>query len=236
MSIYDDLEGVARRSMTLFFLIDASGSMKGSKIGAVNEAILNVVPELRDVSENNADALVKIAALAFSTGARWMYETPVEAEKFQWSYIDAGGLTDMGEAFKMLEGKLSKKEFMRETYGAFAPALFLLSDGAPTDDYKNSLEKLRKNNWFKHAIKVAVAIGDDADRDMLAEFTGNPESVLITHTPEALKRMIKFVSVTASKIASQSASVGAKSKEETFIEQAKEFASVNPEDLEADNW
>ena len=65
---------------------------------------------------------------------------------------------------------------------------FLLSDGEPTDNYKHGLEKLKQNNWFKKAIKVAVAIGEDANKAVLAEFTGNKEAVLTVHTPEALTK------------------------------------------------
>ena len=98
--------------------------------------------------------------------------------------------------------------FMRDVAGSFAPAIFLLSDGEPTDEYKKELGRLKENNWFKKAIKVAVAIGEDANRDVLAEFTGSKEAVVAVHTPEALVKMIRFVSVTASQIGSQSSGVG----------------------------
>lgn len=91
---------------------------------------------------------------------------------------------------------------MRDVAGSFAPAIFLLSDGEPTDEYKKELGRLKENNWFKKAIKVAVAIGEDANRDVLAEFTGSKEAVVAVHTPEALVKMIRFVSVTASQIGS----------------------------------
>jgi uncharacterized protein YegL len=38
MALIDKIE-IPRRRMALFFIIDASGSMEGSKIGAVNTAI-----------------------------------------------------------------------------------------------------------------------------------------------------------------------------------------------------
>ena len=39
MGIYDNVEGVARKSMVMFFLIDTSGSMEGRSIAAVNDAM-----------------------------------------------------------------------------------------------------------------------------------------------------------------------------------------------------
>ena len=35
MGIYDGAVEVSRRTMTLFFLVDTSGSMEGSKIGTL---------------------------------------------------------------------------------------------------------------------------------------------------------------------------------------------------------
>jgi uncharacterized protein YegL len=205
MGLQDAVEAIPRKTMVLFFLIDTSGSMAGSKIGAVNAAIEEVIPELRDISQANADALVKVAALEFSSGVKWITSEPLDVDQFHWNNIDAAGMTDLGAACAELSEKLSTKAFMREATGSFAPALFLLSDGAPTDDFDAGLLELQKNNWYKQAIKVAIAIGDDAQKDTLARFTGGMESVLEVHNAAALKKLIKFVSVRASKIASQSA-------------------------------
>ncbi len=207
MSILDSVS-IPRRTMVLFFLVDTSGSMDGDKIGAVNEAIREVLPEIKAISAENADALIKIAVLDFSSGARWLYNTPIEADQFAWNNLEAGGLTDMGVAFNMLNDKLSRTQFMADAVGSYAPAIFMMSDGEPTDEYKKGLVELRRNKWFKVAIKVAVAIGSDANTEILKEFTGNDECVLTVRTPAALKKMIRFASVTASQIGSKSSGVG----------------------------
>lgn len=238
-NIYDDVVEVARRTMVLFFIVDTSGSMDGTKIGTLNQAIEDVIPEIRELSENNADASIKIAVLEFSSGARWVTPAPVPADGFEWEYLNAIGLTDFGEACKALNEKLSRNSFMSDITGSFAPAIFLLSDGAPTDSYRDGLDMLWNNNWFKKAIKVAVAIGDDANKAVLAEFTGDDESVLSVHNPESLKKMIRFVSVTSSQIGSQSTAVGegavdeVRSKQEVFIEQVN--AAYNSGDFDEDD-
>ena len=241
-----DVVSIPRRTMVLFFLVDTSGSMNGDKIGAVNEAIREVIPEIKDISSENADALIKIAVLEFSSGARWLYNTPIEADQFIWTNLEAGGLTDMGIAFNMLNEKLSRTQFMADAVGSFAPAIFMMSDGEPTDDYKKSLEELRKNRWFKVAIKVAVAIGSDANAEILKEFTGNEECVLTVRTPEALKKMIRFASVTASQIGSKSSGVGvggdtndqdSNQKAVDFADQIKTFQQDNDDSTDVqDGW
>ena len=205
-----DTVPIPRKTMVLFFIVDTSGSMMGSKIGEVNSAIEEVLPELKELSESNADAQIKIAVLEFSSGARWLTPGgPIEVENYFWNDLNASGVTDFGDACIQLNEKLSTKAFMQEATGSFAPALFLLSDGGPTDDYKSGIDALKQNNWFKKAIKVAVAIGADADKSVLEEFTGSREAVLEVHTPAMLRKMIKFISIRASEIASRSANVGA---------------------------
>jgi len=200
-----DKVAVPRRTMVLFFIVDTSGSMEGDKIGAVNTAIREVIPEIREVSEGNAGALIKIAALEFSAGARWITaDGPVEAAQFNWNNLDAAQVTDFGAMCRALNEKLSRKAFMAEATGSFAPALFLLSDGEPTDDWQKGLDMLKQNNWFKAALKIAVAIGKDANKDVLKAFTGNKETVLEVYSAAALMQMIRFVSIRASEIGSKS--------------------------------
>ena len=227
MGIYDDVVEVTRRTMVLFFVVDTSGSMNGAKIGTVNSAIEEIVPELKDISEENADAMIKVATLTFSSGAKWINE-PISAETFRWNYLNAQGVTDLGKAFDELNDKLSRNAYMGDISGSFAPVIFLMSDGEPTDNYMDSLEVLRENNWFKKAIKVAVAIGKDANKRVLSEFTGNPEAVITVHSPEALKKWIQFVSVTASQIGSRSANAtGGQSATVTGEQTEKPKSKIN---------
>ncbi len=221
MSLLDEVVSVPRRTMTLFFLVDTSGSMAGSKIGAVNDAVTNVMPMLNEISESNPDAEIRAAALEFSTGVRWLYSEPKPASEFIWQDVSAGGLTSLGEACLELNSKLSRSGFMKSASGSFAPAVILLSDGGPTDDYKNGISHLKNNNWFKAAIKIAIAIGEDADINVLSEFTGTSEAVFTVHNIDALKQIIRVVAVTSSQIGSKSSSAGDSTKQAQVIEDVK---------------
>jgi uncharacterized protein YegL len=231
MGIFDKkVEGIVRRQMVLFFMVDTSGSMEGTKIGAVNTAIKEVLPELNDIG--GSDVELKIACLKFSSGFEWMHTAPVPVENFTWNQIGADGVTDLGAACKELSKKLDKNAFLNAPSASVAPAIFLMSDGEPTDDFDGGLNALKQNSWFKYAIKVAVAIGDDANVDELAKFTGNREAVIKVHTPEALKKMIRFVSVTSSKIGSTSQPVQdgqIESKQDAMIDQIKDMQQTEPD-------
>lgn len=239
-NIFDGVGEIVKREMVLFFLIDQSGSMAGTKIGAVNTAIREAIPMLRDVG--GSDAKIKIATLLFSSGCHWMYAAPIAAEDFEWAPIEADGVTDFGAALKELSKKMSKTAFLSSPSASVAPAIFLMSDGQPTDEYEEGLKLLRENRWFKHAIRVAIAIGEDADTGVLTEFTGNSEAVITAHTPEALRKLIRFVTVTSSKIGSQSQPVSDDgtiiTKQDDMIQNIGDYLADNPDidQTAADEW
>lgn len=228
---------IARKTMVLFFLADTSGSMAGTKIGSMNDAIRETVPDLKDLSSGNPDAAIKIAALQFNSDISWLYPQPIDSEDFAWNDLRSGGLTSFGSALRELNIRLSKEQFLQEAAGSYAPVIILLSDGEPTDEYKQELENIKKNNWFKHAIKIAIAIGNDADKNMLSEFTGNSEAVIEVHNKQALKAIIRFVSVTSSQVNSKSSGVEDSSKQDKVISQVKDFVDTeNIEDVDLDEF
>lgn len=228
---FDIVNEVPRKVLTLFYLVDTSGSMSGSKIAALNTAVRETLPIIEEISATNSDSKIKIAVLEFSSGCEWMYPTPREIEDFEWIDLVAGGLTSLGEAYENLSQKLSHSHgFMQEATGSFAPVILLLSDGVPTDDAEHGLQKLKANKWFNVATKVAIAIGNDTRTQSLIDFTGNDEAVLTVHTIDELKKMIRMVSVTASRVNSKTTSVGkdAPSKAEETINSIKDDINNDP--------
>jgi uncharacterized protein YegL len=233
----NDRVAIARKTMVLFFLVDTSGSMTGEKIGSLNDAIRETVPDLKDLSSDNADAAIKIAALSFDSSVRWLYSEPIDSEEFHWSDLSANGTTMLGAALRELNSKLSKVAFLSEATGSYAPVIILLSDGGPTDDFTGELRNIKQNNWFKHAIKIAIAIGNDADKNVLAEFTGNPEAVIEVHNKTTLKAIIRFVSVASSQVNSKSSGVNDTNKQQVVISQVKDFIDTeNIQDVSLDEF
>lgn len=211
MSLLDNIAPAPRRVMTLFYVVDASGSMSGTKIGTVNNAMEEAIQsDLKEISAANDDAEIKVAILKFSTDSEWITPSsgPVSIEELFWNDLPAGGLTDLGHACKELNQKLSRTEYLKSQTGAYAPVILLFSDGGPTDDWQSGLRELKQNNWFKHAIKIAIAIGKDADKRVLAEFTGTPEAVITVDDKNTLKALIRKVSVRASEFQSHSKQSG----------------------------
>ena len=202
-------EGIARQELNLIFVIDNSGSMEGEKIGAVNNAIRDVMSIMPEIQEDTSDALIKVSALVFSDNAKWTYNEPQTVENFKWKDLSIDGGTDLSKAYDELAKFLRKKEKggQMPDLGGVAPIIILMTDGMPTSyDWENHLDTLKKKGWFKVALKYALAIQIDTQEamDVLSKFTGNPETVLKVYTAEALRKVIKVIAVTASKVKSSS--------------------------------
>lgn len=188
---------LANRPLHFFWMVDCSSSMAGDRIGAVNHAIQECIEPMREEAAGNPNAQLYIHTLKFASGASWVTAEPVPIEEFAWEDVEANGITDMGKAFELLAGQLSMPPMPAR---ALPPVIVLLTDGYPTDDWKRPLEKLLKMPWGKKAVKVAIAIGKDAERSVLEAFTGNPEAVLDAGNPEVLTHFIKWASTVASAV------------------------------------
>lgn len=194
---------LANRPLHFFWVVDCSGSMSGDKIDAVNHAIQETIQPMKDAAENNLNAQLYVRALKFATGASWLTAEPVRIEDFAWEdlTIDDWAVTDMGKAFEMIAAQLDMPPMPSR---ALPPVIVLLSDGMPVDDWKRPLEKLLNMPWGKKAVKIAIAIGKDADRSVLEAFTGNKETVFDASNPDMLVHLIKWASTVASSVAQPS--------------------------------
>ena len=129
----------AKKSMVIFFLVDTSKSMEGSKLESLNRVMGDILPELIGVGEAGTD--VKVAVMSFSSGCEWITPEPVLIEEYQrWENLSADGVTDLGDACEELCQKLSRNSFLRAPSLSYAPVIFLMTDGYPTDNYKKVLK------------------------------------------------------------------------------------------------
>ena len=69
---------------------------------------------------------------------------------------------------------------------------------------------------------MAIAIGDDADKDVLTKFTGTNEAVFTVHNIDALKQIIRVVAVTSSQIGSKSSTAGDSTKQDQVISEVQQ--------------
>jgi uncharacterized protein YegL len=174
------------------------------KIQSLNTAIKEAIPHMQDVADENPNAQVLVRAVKFSDGAQWHVSQPTDIADFKWEDLEAGGVTAMGMALGIVADQLKIPPM---TDRALPPVLVLISDGQPTDDFAGGLQALMNEPWGRKAVRVAIAIGEDADQEVLKRFIGNPElKPLQANNPEALIKYIRWVSTAVLKSASAPAS------------------------------
>lgn len=83
----------------------------------------------------------------------------------------------MGEAFELLKALIEDKEQIQSR--SYKPAIVLLTDRIPTDYFLFSMNNLINESRFSKAFRIAMAIGDDVDQDMLSKFVSSPEYLVI---------------------------------------------------------
>lgn len=183
---------ISKRELHFIWIVDCSGSMDGEKIRSLNQAIHEALPQMRQVADENPFAQILIRVIKFSTGAQWQIPTPTPVHEFKWTDLSAYGTTSLGEALRLAAQQLTMPPMPER---ALPPVLVLVSDGQPTDNFEKGLKELLALPWGRKAVRVAIAIGRDCDREVLKRFIDNVEiEPLEANNPEALARSIRWVS------------------------------------------
>lgn len=186
---------MAKRPLHFIWLLDCSGSMSiRGKIDALNTAIRELIPHMRRASAENAGAEVLIRAIRFSTGAQWHIPQPTLLSEFHWTDLNAEpeSRTDMGAALRMVADEMKMPPMSPR---ALPPALVMISDGRPTDDFDGGMQALLAQPWGKASTRLAIGIGGDTLPKTLKRFIDNPDiPVLQADYTDALVEYMRFVS------------------------------------------
>ncbi len=185
---------IAKRDVHFFWIVDASGSMQGDKIKTLNDAIAKALPDMRKIEDAHPHTRVFVRALRFADDVQWVgSENPVPLSQFEWHDIAAAGKTSMGGALVKVAEKL--KELDQEQGYYLPPALILVTDGEPTDDFQGGVRQLLNEKLGRDATRLAVAIGTDANVAVLRDFVQDPEKhIVLANDSEHLAALIPIVS------------------------------------------
>lgn len=173
--------------------------MAGDKIGQLNFAIREALPAMKDTADENPEAAVEVKVLTFGSGWKWVTLAPVPLDNFTWTDVAAGGVTDLGAALKELASELSVDKMSER---GLPPVVVLATDGQPTDNFQEGLDKLMAEPWAQRAVRIGIAIGHDADRDVLRKFIASEIEPLEANNSADLVQYIRWVSTQVLKAAS----------------------------------
>lgn len=180
------------RRLPVYLLVDVSGSMHGEPIESVKNGLQMLVAALRQ--DPQALETAYLSVITFGNTARQAVPL-TELTSFQMPEISAGGCTVLGEALELVcqcrENEVTKTSATQK--GDWRPMVFILTDGVPTDDPTEGINKFRNLKW---GASVCCAAGPGADKNLLEKIT--PECVVELATADQSTLAAFFKWVTAS--------------------------------------
>lgn len=150
-------------------LLDISGSMKGDPIAQLNRGLETFSGELK--SDRLASKRAEPGIVTF--GGTVKVALPFEsAETFTPPVFNADGGTPMGEAVCVGLDLLANRqtEYRNAGISRFRPMVFLVTDGAPTDNIERAVARVREGEERKQFSFFSVGV-DNADMNTLARFS-----------------------------------------------------------------
>lgn len=149
-------------------LIDTSGSMNGAPIAQLNAALATFKKEL--LADELATKRVEIAMITFGpVKVEGMFQT---VHGFYPPVLEASGDTPMGAAIKnaIEMVRQRKDEYKANGIAYYRPWIFLITDGAPTDEWKSAAQLVKDGEEKKGFAFFAVGV-EGADMGALKQIS-----------------------------------------------------------------
>lgn len=142
-------------------LLDASGSMQGEAMDALNEGLRTFKEQLNQ--DNLARKRVEVAIVTFGSDVKVVQDF-VTADQFEPPTLSAQGLTHMGGAIlqglDMIEAR--KGEYRNNGINYYRPWVFLITDGEPQGEPESIVEqatqRIRDDEASKRVAFFAVGV------------------------------------------------------------------------------
>ena len=127
----------------VILLIDTSQSMSGKRINQLNSGIAIFKQEVE--RDTTASLRVEVAIITFNDSVQTVQDF-VTINQFYPPQLTANGLTAMGQGIELALDKVEQRKSIYKENGTqyYQPWVFLITDGEPTDEWKESAQRVRQ--------------------------------------------------------------------------------------------
>ena len=163
-----------------------------TRLQVLNQAVEEMIAALAKEEQLEHEFLVSV--ITFGEKVQ-LHLSPTRASSVSWENLDAGGETPLGEAIATTKRLIEDKETTPSR--AYRPVVVLVSDGKPTDQWKEQLASFVGTGRSTKCDRMAMAIGTGADEEMLQQFIAGTQNRLC-HAADATQVHEFFQRVTMS--------------------------------------
>jgi uncharacterized protein YegL len=172
MSTLRDFTLSTPRPLPVIVLADVSGSMAvDGKIQALNLALSQMISAFSE--EQDFRAQIQIAVVTFGGKGAQLHTPLSPCTAVQWIEMSATGKTPLGDALRIATDMIEDRNAIPSR--AYRPTVVLVSDGRPTDQWEDSMGRFLISERSSKAVRLALAIGVDADQALLERFVANSD-------------------------------------------------------------
>jgi uncharacterized protein YegL len=160
-------------------LLDTSGSMNGEPINQLNLGVSTFKDAI--MADSLASKRVETAVVLFGNGNVHVASDFSTVDMFNPPTITAGGDTPMGAG--ILQGiellKQRKEQYKSNGISFFRPWIFLITDGAPTDEWQHAAAQVKQGE-DSHAFVFFVVGVEGANFEILKQISVAREPLKLT--------------------------------------------------------
>lgn len=166
-------EGIRR--LPIYLLLDTSGSMKGTGIDSLNEGLKVFKKEV--LNDKYAKDTIHVCIIEFNTNAKMITDGLISIEKLNTPNLVATGLTNLSEAFELLNQSLDKdiiQNVVDQKRGDWHPIIYVLTDGKPEPEkqnWKESREKILKRSKSNSIKIITVGCGSNITEEIIKDIS-----------------------------------------------------------------
>ena len=184
------------KKLPVILLLDVSGSMSGDKINQLYDATVEMVDTF--VEQKLKELIIDVAVITFgeSVDLHTPYTAVSDLQKKGINRFYADGMTPLGTALEMAKDMVEDKNVTPSN--VYRPAVVLVSDGEPNDEWKSPLKNFIENGRSAKCQRFSIAIGTDADRKMLEKFTEDPNNVFFAENASDIALCLKKITMSIS--------------------------------------